>query len=436
MAIGYKKRKEKSSSSERYTERKLLAKRIAYMYLQTNLANRENLSRRMSLCGTVIHFGRPKDATDDTHDKVINGLYCGNRLCPICSYRRSNILMRQINDIVAQPEVQGLQRVFITLTVPNCKAYELSDMVERMLLAYKKMIACPTNKFNKSFPGWIRSLEVTYDKKTDTYHPHIHVLAWVCPEYFDKPVLKGKPGRGRKAVSRFFTNDSLAALWLKFLNKVRRQTTNKVVTTMKELIGKENPMTLDVTVVKRKVVKGDLYEPICPHTKDGNLIVKIEAVKGDSNKQIAEIAKYTVKGIQASDNPEVLETLTKALYKQRCVTFGGLIYKIAHRLNVEEVENDDGEEEDKNNKTYEDTMYDKCTTGEYVLVVKHWCSRLGGYTEKIIPPSGVGKARSELLEGKVDLYRKVESKGGKPGGKADGLGSPSGHAVYNRRISL
>ncbi len=51
----------------------------------------------------------------------------------------------------------------------------------------------------KSFPaeGWIKSLEVTIEQKTNSVHPHFHVMLLVPPKYFnlrgEKSIYISKP---------------------------------------------------------------------------------------------------------------------------------------------------------------------------------------------------------------------------------------------------
>ena len=72
--------------------------------------------------------------------------------------------------------------VFVTLTVPNVRGEDLPDTVRHInqsfarLRAYKKCKALLANT--------IRKLEITYNRQMETYHPHLHVLCYVHPNYF------------------------------------------------------------------------------------------------------------------------------------------------------------------------------------------------------------------------------------------------------------
>lgn len=64
---------------------------------------------------------------------------------------------------------------FVTLTVVNIPASELNITIDKMIREFTliKNVFCRRRGFNIN---GIRKIEVTYNKKTDEYHPHFHII--------------------------------------------------------------------------------------------------------------------------------------------------------------------------------------------------------------------------------------------------------------------
>jgi hypothetical protein len=70
----------------------------------------------------------------------------------------------------------------LTLTIPNCHFDDLRDAMRRMKLAFHYLMGSgggggshALEPFTK-VRGWFYSMEVTYNSKTGTFHPHIHAM--------------------------------------------------------------------------------------------------------------------------------------------------------------------------------------------------------------------------------------------------------------------
>lgn len=130
-------------------------------------------------CGNYLVM---QETADRTRQRVELGYYCKQRLCPCCAWRRSVRDAQTIAAISAAAAADGLRMVFVTLTVPNVRGCDLPDTVRHInqsfarLRAYKK---CKTLLANT-----IRKLEITYNRRVETYHPHLHVLCYVPANYF------------------------------------------------------------------------------------------------------------------------------------------------------------------------------------------------------------------------------------------------------------
>ena len=72
--------------------------------------------------------------------------------------------------------------VYLTLTVPNMPVESLRDALKAMSKAWDRFVK---RKEFKPVLGWIRTTEVTREKKRKGYaHPHFHVLMMVPPSFF------------------------------------------------------------------------------------------------------------------------------------------------------------------------------------------------------------------------------------------------------------
>jgi plasmid rolling circle replication initiator protein Rep len=180
-----------------------------------------------------------------------------------------------------------LQPIFLTLTVKNVPGEELGETLKKMSEGWNRLFTGRGYKSN--FLGWFRAVEVTYNKKDGTYHPHYHVLILAAKEYFT--------GRGYKTTEQ----------WSKAWKRAAR---------------------LD-------------HDPICYVQKVKNKVGADYETTG--RKAYAEVAKYTVKSsdyIQA--DPEATDTtvriLAQALAGKRLFAYGGVLKLLAKQYEEEQKE--------------------------------------------------------------------------------------------------
>lgn len=97
--------------------------------------------------------------------------YCNNRWCMVCNRIRT---AKAIRGYLPQIEKMGDPR-FVTLTRPNVKAEELEQEIEDLVKAMRLLTKQMRVTANKPLYG-LRKLEVTYNHREDTYHPHFHLI--------------------------------------------------------------------------------------------------------------------------------------------------------------------------------------------------------------------------------------------------------------------
>lgn len=114
---------------------------------------------------------------------IADANFCRLRFCPMCQWRKSEKLYSQnmmTFDYIVKYLLPGVRFVFLTLTVPNVSLDDLSVTINNMSAAWHRM------QYHRSFvslgiAGTLKTLEVTHNQKTNTWHPHFHVVLAVPP---------------------------------------------------------------------------------------------------------------------------------------------------------------------------------------------------------------------------------------------------------------
>lgn len=294
---------------EKFEPKKLQSELLAQSYSRIGY---DNKAYRVAECGTFLEFARtigqgsggaprgcPCGAPEGTQTanvsnfKLHNANFCRDRLCPMCSWRRSYKIFAQVSQIM---NVIGgkYAYLFVTLTVPNCIGEELSDTITDINKAWHRFIGY--KRIKSAVKGFFKALEVTRNKDNGTYHPHIHCVVAVNPSYF----------KSRDYMQR----DEWLQLW-------QRATKDSSIT------------QVDVRRARSK------------QNAEGE-----QAVKALSSA-VAEIAKYAVKSSDylISDNTqltdEIVGVLVPALANRRLCSFGGVFEEVRQQLQLDDCEDGD-----------------------------------------------------------------------------------------------
>lgn len=216
-------------------------------------------------CGTYISIS--------SEGRITGANFCKHRYCPICQWRASRKVygqIAQIYDYIATPQSRF---ALLTLTIRNMT--NLEDGVKQCFEGLKRF----TNNRNvkKSIQGWMRTLEITYNDKDLTWHPHVHMLLHLSDNYFtdDKAYL---------------TQREYERIW-------------------------------------RLCVRADYITQ-----------VDVRAIKDDVTGALAEVAKYAVKPssvLTSHAEVETIRELIAATYHRRLRSFGGSFKRAAKALGVQ-----------------------------------------------------------------------------------------------------
>lgn len=249
----------------------------------------EKYGEQMASCGNFLEFGACSYV--EHGKKLIKANFCKARLCGMCQWRKSLVTRKQVVDLVHEHQKEYLTDVplLLTLTVVNVKGEELNKAIDQMNSAWKRLTELKVVK--RSVRSWFKSLEVTYNKERDDYHPHFHALLMVPHHYFYKD-------RGL-----YIPHEKWLELWKKSMRDDR------------------------ITQVDIRKVKP---------REQGSL----ESLAGEVAKYATKPSSYIFENEEGEEeaSPKVIEELHYALKGRRLIGFGGLFSKLRKAKKMIDVE--------------------------------------------------------------------------------------------------
>ena len=238
-------------------------------------------------CGDTLTFLQNAEGKK----KLKTANFCRVRLCPMCQWRRSLKMFSQVKKITDKilKNDKSTRFIFGTFTIKNTDAENLEACINTLNKKFKYLVDqkktfAPAKKLKQNLLGYLKAVEVTYNSKDKTYHPHLHVIFAVKSTFF-------------KNSSNYMTKKEWIELWQKALEVDYKPQTD------------------------------------------------IRAIKSGTAKAVAEVAKYPVKTapiLSLSDDEaiKVLKTLTLSLNKKRFVSYGGIFKTVKQELKLADVETD------------------------------------------------------------------------------------------------
>jgi plasmid rolling circle replication initiator protein Rep len=262
-----------------WREKRMAAEQVASAYA---VLDRPGPADRCQNCGTVLVFSECAQG----HKRLARANFCKQRLCPMCAWRRSIRWTHEVYDVLhaASHEHPRWGYVLLTLTVRNVAGDGLPGEIGRVLRAWD---ALRRRREFRAVAGWLRVLEITHNDRTDTWHPHLHVLLAVKPDYWSR---------------NYVSHERWVSAW-------------------------------------RDVLELD-YDPI----------VDVRKVRARGNDQLGdaarEVGKYAVKdsdliGVGGADTVGRVEVLDRALRRRRLIAWGGALKLIAQQLEQEQEGSED-----------------------------------------------------------------------------------------------
>lgn len=270
-----------------WKERKMKNLRLSDIYQYIGY---EEYGQRAQYCSTWLqYFARP-----DGVKELANANFCKLRLCPLCTARRARKAAWNLSQIMnkVQADHDGTSYIFLTLTVKNCDGSSLGSALSLLATAWDKLVR--QRPVRRAWSGWFRAVEIT--RRGRGYHPHIHAIIAVTPDYFDRS--KGL----------YLTHDELVTRWQKALRVDYKPS---------------------VRISKTKS-KGDR------HDADKDRAAALEAAKYATKSD-----EYVDPKLSMEMAAEIVADYTKALHHRRLTAFGGWMKEAARALNAEDVKDND-----------------------------------------------------------------------------------------------
>lgn len=262
---------------------------------------------KLAGCATHLEFYENADGSKRT----LHGMNaCQSRMCPMCAARKArrtaSRLFRILDDVDAAHKRQ-YRGLFLTLTIRNVKADDLRAALDLLTTAWAKLRR--RRCFVRAVRGWFRAIEITYNKTTGEYHPHIHAILLVDKDYYDdknggavKNGLYIRQGMDTDAI-KGYKNPTWVQLW-------------------RESLRADYDPSVQVSAVRKK----RSHDTTDAATRDA----------------VVEAAKYATKDADFLDPtmPDaeaaaVLRTYTDALTRKRLTAMGGWIQEAADKLDLD-----------------------------------------------------------------------------------------------------
>lgn len=249
---------------EKYTEKKQ-RNQVFQNFIKRHIG--ENQMDLVENCNTFLSFVTDKSLEKK---KLYKSNPCKNRFCPMCAWRKArkdalglSLMMQHIK------QTKDKQFIFLTLTTPNVTSEHLENEIEHYNQSFRRL--SNRKHFKSIAKGYVRKLEITYNKKRDDYNPHFHVLIAVNKSYF-------------KDTKAYISQKEWLNLW-------RDATGNPEITQ-----------------------------------------VHIQKVKQNNNKELYEMAKYSGKDNDYLINQKVFDAFYKALKGKQVLVYSGLFKDARKKL--------------------------------------------------------------------------------------------------------
>ena len=125
-------------------------------------------------CGDLIQF--------DSEGNLVSANFCRQRICPNCQRRKALKTYSKFKSISDELQKQGFVFLHLVLTIRNVEDFELNETITKLFDASSRLFR--RKECKRVFKGALRCLEVSYQKRDGTFHPHLHCLIAVNKSYF------------------------------------------------------------------------------------------------------------------------------------------------------------------------------------------------------------------------------------------------------------
>lgn len=159
----------KNPANVKWSDKKIRSIKVAERMF---LAGFEERSKAIRFCGSILIM-KKCEVCGSAEVKSAN--LCRDRMCPTCQWRLALKRFAQMCNVFDfLYEKEEFCAGFLTLTVKNCIPEKLEATLSEMSKDWNRLLAHKDVK--RLVLGWARSVEITYNKRNRTFHPHYHVI--------------------------------------------------------------------------------------------------------------------------------------------------------------------------------------------------------------------------------------------------------------------
>lgn len=242
-------------------------------------------AERAKSCATRLQFY----AMENGDKQLFSANFCHLRLCPMCTARRARRAAFKLSQILNRIEAdhEGVTFLFLTLTVESCTGDKLGDTIGLLTKAWDRLMK--QRPVMAAVKGWFRAIEITRGKETG-YHPHIHAILAVEPDYF------------KRSSGKYITQADWVERW-----KKAARLPYKPIVHVERTKDKKNGMGAALEAAKYATKDEDYIDPELPE----------------------------------AETVQIVKDYTEALYRRRMTAFGGWMKEVAKLYDAGDL--DDGD---------------------------------------------------------------------------------------------
>ena len=330
-------------------------------------------AERTEQCNSWKKFESCAADPDHTGKKIVAANYCRNRFCATCQWLKSRKLFRESMTIGEHilTDDPSLRFLFLTLTVPNLPLSELGNGTTDMMEAWKRLTQ--RRRVQSILLGFHRSLEVTYNPQTYTYHPHFHALLVVPSGYFGKNYINQsewltlwREATRNKSITQVDVravkpkpiNTKRVSEWLEKVKHLSEEDQKKTLKMLPYVGGFAEACKYSVKEWSLSKIGND------GRRKGATLSVKDERIlrKALMNAQLDfGLPGHIWIRNTIEESGEVLDQLRSALLHRRLVHPGGIIAEAKRELKLTKDEDDIDEDEEQGEEESKKKKKGKCS---------------------------------------------------------------------------
>lgn len=157
-----------------------------------------------------------------------------NRFCPNCRAFEISKFIHHFGNVYKEKIYDKYNPYLLTLTIPNVEGDQLSETITKLYDSFNRFFKAFNQEIGQGkkgyrdrlikFDGGLRVLEITYNSKTNMFHPHLHCI--MLSEEYDIELFRkqyqGEYSYKRKSYNMYSELDlHLQKVWYMCYNKMR-----------------------------------------------------------------------------------------------------------------------------------------------------------------------------------------------------------------------